>query len=85
MEESKTLPHSLRLEECGTLTMTGAAEVCRFEADQVEVRTSRGLVTVLGQELRLRCLSLEEGTLVVRGRITGILYEEPGKKRGLFR
>lgn len=85
MEETKALPHRLSVEECGKLTMTGASEVCRFEEDQVEVVTSRGNVTVLGSELKLRCLSLEEGTLVIQGKITGILYDEPVKRRGLFR
>ncbi len=85
MEEPKALPHRITVEECGKLTMTGASEVSRFEEDQVEVVTSRGNVTVLGAELKLRCLSLEEGTLVIQGRITGIIYDEPVKRRGFFR
>ncbi len=83
--EKPALPHKLTLDERKKLTLTGASEVVRFDEELVELRTSGGTVLVTGQELKLKCLSLEDGTVVVQGRIDGISYEEPKIRRGLFR
>ena len=85
MEQSQPLPHRLEMTECSRITMTGAKEVIRFESDQAELVTSRGTVTVLGADLHLKCLSLEDGTVVIQGKIGGILYEEPTHRRRFFR
>lgn len=85
MDQEKKLPHRLTVDECGRLTMTGASEVVRFEEGQVEAVTAHGTVTVVGSGLKLRCLSLEEGTLVIEGRIAGVVYEQPRQHRGFFR
>lgn len=85
MDQETRLPHRLTVEECGKLTMTGASEVLSFEEHQVEAVTAHGTVTVVGNGLKLRCLSLEEGTLVIEGTVTGIVYDEPRRHRGFFR
>ncbi len=88
MEEMK-LPHRLTLQERSSLTMTGVKEVLRFEEELVVLRTELGLLTVQGQKLHLRTLSLEGGELAVDGQITALGYQEPrpagGALRRLFR
>ena len=64
------------------LTVTGATEVVRFDEDLVELNTNLGQLTVEGRDLRLKCLSLDTGTLVVEGEISALRYMEPGRKRG---
>ena len=81
MDETGKLPHSLRLDGRSKLTMTGATEVVRFDDDQAQLVTAAGTVTVLGEGLSLRCLSLEDGTVVIQGTISGFFYEEPARKR----
>ena len=84
MEDAKKLPHSLSMEERSRLTLTGAREVLHFEEEQVELSTDLGVLTVLGRSLRLKCLSLEEGRLIIEGQISVLAYEEPKQRRRRF-
>ena len=70
-------PHKLTLTERRQLTMTGVTEVVSFEESAVVLQTSLGLLTVQGQELKLKTLSLEGGQVAVDGRICALIYEEP--------
>ena len=72
----------LTMEARKKLTLTGATEVVRFDEDLVELNTSLGQLTIEGRDLKLKCLSLDTGTLVVEGEICGLRYPEPGRKRG---
>jgi len=78
-------PHKLTLNERKNLTMTGVTEVVSFEESAVVLRTGLGVLTVHGQELKLKTLSLDTGTVVVEGELIGLSYEEPRRKRGLLR
>ena len=71
------LPHKLNLNERKQLTMTGVTEVVSFEETSVVLRTSLGTLTVHGQELQLKTLSLEGGQVAVDGHIAALIYEEP--------
>ena len=76
-------PHKLTLNERKNLTMTGVTEVVSFEENTVVLKTSLGLLTVQGQELKLKTLSLEGGQGAVDGRISALIYEEP-REGGLW-
>lgn len=70
-------PHKLTLNERKNLTMTGVTEVVSFEDTGVVLKTSLGLLTVQGQQLKLKTLSLEGGQVAVDGEISALVYEEP--------
>lgn len=70
-------PHKLTLNERKSLTMTGVTEVLRFEETAVVLRTTLGLLTVQGQDLKLKTLSLEGGQVAVDGQMFALVYEEP--------
>ena len=76
-------PHKLTLHQRNNLTMTGVTEVERFEESLVVLKTSLGLLTVQGQELKLKTLSLEGGQVAVDGQISALIYEEP-RQGGLW-
>ena len=76
-------PHKLTLNERKSLTMTGVTEVVSFEETLVVLKTSLGLLTVQGQELKLKTLSLEGGQVAVDGHIAALVYEEP-REGGLW-
>lgn len=84
-ENGNPLPHRLTLDERKKLTLTGAREVIHFDEELVELDTARGNLVIHGSELRLKCLSLEDGAVVIQGDISGLLYDEPKGKRGFFR
>ena len=72
----------LTMEARRKLTLTGATEVVHFDDDLVELNTNLGTLTIEGRDLKLKCLSLDTGTLVVEGEIAALRYPEPGRKRG---
>ena len=78
------LPHKMILEERSRLNLTGATEVIHFDGDAAEINTSLGRMIVEGHDLQLKCLSLEEGALVITGTVSCISYEEPKRRKGFF-
>ena len=69
--------HSLTLDARKKLTMTGVTEVVSFDETAVVLKTSLGLLTVQGQDLKLKTLSLDGGQVAVDGQIFALVYEEP--------
>ena len=66
--------HSLRLVGRAELTITGVTEVSRFEEDGVLLQTDMGELTVQGEQLQLKELSLEGGRVAVSGSISALIY-----------
>lgn len=64
------------------LTLTGAKEVLRFDEEVAELGTELGNLIIEGTELKLKCLSLDTGTVVVEGELRSFSYEEPRRQRG---
>ena len=64
------------------LTLTGAKEVLRFDDELAELSTALGNLTIEGSNLKLKCLSLDTGTVVVEGELRCFSYEEPRLRRG---
>ena len=85
-EETISLPHKLTLNERKNLTMTGVKEVVSFDEDAVVLSTALGMLTIHGQKLQLKNLSLDGGQVAVDGNIAALIYEEPrSEKKGLGR
>ena len=75
--------HDLTLRNRQRLTMTGVTEVVSFDETAVVLKTSLGLLTVQGQDLKLKTLSLEGGQVAVDGQVFALVYEEP-REAGLW-
>ena len=71
------LPHKLQLNERRQLTMTGVSEVVSIDDVSVVLRTELGTLTVQGQDLQLKNLSLDGGQVAIDGTVSGLIYEEP--------
>jgi sporulation protein YabP len=78
-------PGKLILDARKKLTLTGATEVVRFDEDLVELNTDLGPLLIEGSGLKLKCLSLDDGTIIVEGDLCALHYEVSGRKRGLLR
>ena len=76
------LPHKLTLSERKNLTMNGVTEVVSFDDRAVVLRTDLGVLTVHGQNLQLKNLSLDGGQVAVDGNVAALIYEEPRQERG---
>ena len=66
--------HSLRLVGRAELTITGVTEVSRFEEDGVLLQTDMGELTVQGEQLQLKELSLDGGRVAVSGSMSALIY-----------
>ena len=77
MEDSLQLPHKLTLNQREDLTLTGVTEVVSFDDTTVILKTHLGTLTVQGQELVLKTLSVEGGQVAVSGHVSSLFYEEP--------
>lgn len=69
--------HSLHLIERKSLSVTGVAEVVRFEEDAVVLQTDMGMLVVQGEQLQLKELSVEGGRVTVEGTVSALSYETP--------
>ncbi|MGM9679973.1 MAG: YabP/YqfC family sporulation protein [Eubacteriales bacterium] len=77
--------HRLELEGRKVLTLSGVEDVLGFEETSVILSTTMGILTVEGEELHIRHMSMEDGNLVIDGKIGGILYvDKSTRKSGLW-
>ena len=79
------MPHKLTLNDRSSLNVTGVTEVLSFDENAVILRTEQGTLTVHGERLHLKTLSLDGGQMAVDGHVTALLYEEPRPTGGLLR
>lgn len=80
--EKESMLHKLVLDGRSRLSVTGVTDVLSFDDGAVVLRTEMGLLTVQGQELRLKTLSPEGGLITVEGSVASLVYEEPRQKGG---
>lgn len=73
---SAAKPHRLVVEERSRLSVTGVEEVGRFDEDRIELSTSKGRLTILGEGLHIGKLSVDTGELSVEGRVFELSYED---------
>ena len=88
MEKSitQTPKHTLLLDGRARAKLTGVTAVSCFNDREVVLETGEGEVALLGENLHIEQLNLDDGRLDVTGEIAGVEYETPRQKerRGLF-
>lgn len=75
MDESS---QKLTLLDRKNLLLTGVEEVVSFDESTIRLHTCLGTLTIQGQGLHLKALSLEGGQIQVDGSICSLDYEETG-------
>ena len=83
-ETKKTTKQTCFLEDRSKLTLTGVAEVVSAQPTSVIAKSSAGVISISGNDLRVDRLVLEEGLLVVVGDISGMKYSGNATKKSLF-
>ena len=81
-----TAPHSLTLEGRSRAKLAGVTAVSCFNEQEVVLETPQGELALLGENLHIEQLNLENGRLEVTGNIYGFEYSErmARERRGLF-
>lgn len=78
-------PHNLTLESRKKLTLTGITEVASFDDNFILMHTPLGDLTVQGEQLQLKSLSPDGGTVTVQGQIDTLSYQQPRETSWLGR
>ena len=75
--------HSVIMENCKKISMTGVREVKAFDEQTVILETDEGLLTVKGDGLNIGNFSAGTGELNMDGKIIALAYSENAKKLGI--
>ena len=79
--------HTINLDSRSTLRITAVDEVVSFDESLVSLAVGDSLLDIVGGDLSIKNLSLENGEVLVEGRVDSISYFDgaPRKKRfGFF-
>lgn len=79
--------HSLTLEGRGKARLSGVQAVSCFNDQEIVLETTEGELAILGENLHIDQLNLEDGRLDVTGGIAGLEYSERvmgRERRGFF-
>ena len=77
--------HALSLEGRKKLNLSGIEDVISFDENGLLLQTFDGTLTIDGSDIHIVSLSVEQGELLVEGRICGIYYvDKSTKKVGFF-
>ena len=78
--------HLVSLENRERASFTGVTDVESFNEEEVVLLTEQGAAMLSGEELHISRLDLEDGQLVVEGRVLAVEYIDSPRpaKKGLF-
>ncbi len=77
--------HSLSLEDRRSLELTGILDVLGFDESSVVMKTSLGILSVEGEGLHIKHMSVDKGEISLDGKIDRLFYlDRPVRKSGLF-
>ena len=83
--ETHSAEHNVIIENRNKLVLSGVNEVESFEEDNVCLKTTKGDLTIRGNEMKMESFQAEIGDLVMRGNIYALVYvNDTGAKEGFF-
>ncbi|MDO4739388.1 MAG: sporulation protein YabP [Eubacteriales bacterium] len=82
MQEERTpaAEHSLTIRARSALTLCGILDVPSFCEQTIVAETSAGDLTIMGEELHISRLNLDEGQVSIEGTINALEYSAPRQK-----
>ena len=70
--------HYLKLTNRKNMELTGVSRVNTFDEEEIILETVMGYLNILGEELHISMLNLDEGKLTIEGNIASIEYKAQG-------
>lgn len=85
--DNKTVkaPNLVTLEDRSALTVTGVSDVDSFDENSVTAYTDFGQLTIRGENLNIKRLSVETGELAVEGTVSALVYTENRPRESVFK
>lgn len=71
---------NLMLENRKKLTINGVIEVINFNEDQILLNTDVGTMIIKGQELRMNKLDVQNGDVLITGKVDSFVYTSDKSK-----
>lgn len=71
---SEMQPHSIKLEQRKFGKLTGVKDVIAFDEKEIQAETTMGILTVAGDGLQVKQLSLEKGEMEIEGTVHRLIY-----------
>ena len=71
---------NLMLENRKKLTINGVIEVINFNEDQILLNTDLGTMIIKGQELRMNKLDVQNGDVLITGKVDSFVYTSDKSK-----
>ncbi len=70
--------HSIKLINRSNMELTGVSSVNTFDEEEIILETSLGYLYILGENLHITMLSLEEGKVSLEGAVNSVEYKALG-------
>ncbi|GFP77952.1 sporulation protein YabP [Clostridium fungisolvens] len=77
VEERKS---NLALENRKKIVLTGVVEVLSFDEEKILLNTCLGMLTVKGEGLKMNKLDVQNGDVVIIGKVSAMIYTGEVKK-----
>ncbi len=87
MNSSNNLPennHNLILENRNKLVLSGVTEVESFEEEAVQLKTTKGQLTIRGEGLKIENFISNVGDLTLHGNVYALVYINDSEKKSGF-
>lgn len=69
-------PHQVKIEDKKRVTVTAVEDVDSFNENEVIFLSSAGMMTITGDELHITKFSIDDGVLIVDGKIEAVDYTD---------
>lgn len=63
------------------LTVSGVTEVLKFDDTTAAFETTKGRLTIRGEELRVESMDVEAGNVALKGRVNALGYSGDGSEK----
>lgn len=72
--------HKVNIWNRGKGTITGVRDVVSFDVEEIILETELGLLSIKGNDLHVKRLTVEKGEVEIDGTIDGLQYTEQKEK-----
>lgn len=84
MSENKK-SHSIIMEQCSKINMSGVKEVKGFDEETVILDTEEGLLTIKGENMLINDFSATSGELTMEGKVYALAYAPDSKNKSIIK